>query len=52
MNPAEHQTRIWCSQPFSLLCSVNDAVNVLPCATWSYLNGRPCLASAFHERLV
>jgi hypothetical protein len=23
----------------SLLCSVNDAVNVLPCATWSYLNG-------------
>jgi hypothetical protein len=23
-----------------LLCSVNDAVNVLPCSTWSYLNGR------------
>ena len=30
----------------SLLCSVNDAVNVLPCATWSYLNGRPCLTCA------
>jgi hypothetical protein len=23
-----------------LFCSVNDAVNVLPCSTWAYLNGR------------
>jgi hypothetical protein len=27
----------------NLLCSVNDAVNVLPCATWAYLNGDPLL---------
>jgi hypothetical protein len=32
----EHQIKISCSRP-SLLCSVNDAVNVLPCFTWSYL---------------
>jgi hypothetical protein len=25
---------------------VNDAVNVLPCATWSYLNGGPLLTCA------
>jgi hypothetical protein len=25
--PAKHQISIWRSQPFSLLCSVNDAVN-------------------------
>src|SRR4029453_215345 len=31
---AEHQIEIWCSPPPSLVCSVNDAVNVLPCATW------------------
>jgi hypothetical protein len=30
----------------SLLCSVNDAVNVLPCSTWSYLNGGPFLTWA------
>jgi hypothetical protein len=29
-----------------LLCSVNDAVNVLPCATWAYLNGGPFLTCA------
>ncbi len=34
---AEHQIPIWCSQPLSLLCSVNDAVNVLPCSTCAYL---------------
>ena len=27
--------------PLSLLCSVNDAVNVLPCATWAYLTVDP-----------
>jgi hypothetical protein len=36
---AEHQISIWCSQAPSLLCSVNDAVNVLPCSTCAYLNG-------------
>jgi hypothetical protein len=30
----EHQIEIWCSELLSLLCSVNDAVNVLP---WVYL---------------
>jgi hypothetical protein len=43
---AEHQIEIWCSQPHSLLCSVNDAVNVLPCSTWSYLYGGPSLTCA------
>jgi hypothetical protein len=36
----EHQISIWCSHAVSLLCSVNDAVNVLPCSTCAYLNGR------------
>ena len=35
----EQQIEIWCSHAVSLLCSVNDAVNVLPCATCAYLNG-------------
>ena len=35
----EHQISIWCSTPFGLACSVNDVVNVLPCATCVYLNG-------------
>jgi len=35
---AEHQIEIWCSEPLSLLCSVNDVVNVLPCSTCAYLN--------------
>src|SRR5512132_3678011 len=34
---AEHQIPIWRSGPSSLLCSVN----VLPCATCVYPNGRP-----------
>jgi hypothetical protein len=38
---AEHQILIWCSQPPSLLCLVNGAVNVLPSATCAYLHGRP-----------
>jgi hypothetical protein len=29
-----------------LFCSVNDAVNVLPCAAWPYLNGGSCLTFA------
>jgi uncharacterized protein YggU (UPF0235/DUF167 family) len=29
----------WCLQRYGLLCSVNDAVNVLPYATCAYLNG-------------
>jgi hypothetical protein len=40
---AEHQIEIWCSHLRSLLCLVNDAVNVLPCSSWSYLNGGPFL---------
>jgi hypothetical protein len=36
----EHQIEVWCSLSLALLCSVNDAVNALPCSTWSYLNGR------------
>jgi hypothetical protein len=42
----EHQIEIWCSQGVGLLCSVNDAVNVLPCSTWAYLNGGPLLTCA------
>src|SRR4029453_15686362 len=37
----EHQIAIWCSQPWCLSCSVNDAVIVLPCYTWLYLYGGP-----------
>jgi hypothetical protein len=37
---AEHQIRIWYPQPLSLPCSVNDAVNLLPCSTCAYLYGR------------
>jgi hypothetical protein len=37
----EHQITIECSRRSSLSCSVNDAVNVLPCATCAYLNGGP-----------
>jgi hypothetical protein len=29
----KHQIEIWCSQQWSLPWVVNDAVNVLPCAT-------------------
>jgi hypothetical protein len=32
--------------PRSLLRSVNDAVNVLPCSTCAYLNGGPLLTCA------
>jgi hypothetical protein len=39
---AKHPISIWCSQPSSLLCSVNDVVNVLPYATGAYLTGEPC----------
>jgi hypothetical protein len=46
----EHQISIWCSQPPSLLCSVNDAVNFLPCSTCAYLNGRPLLTCAAFTR--
>ena len=42
----EHQLEIWCSNTPSLLCSVNDAVNVLPCSTCVYLNGGPSLTCA------
>ena len=34
-----HQIGKLVLQCYSLLCSVNDAVNVLPCSTCSYLNG-------------
>jgi hypothetical protein len=44
--PLEHQISIWCSQQWSLPCSVNDAVNVLPCSTCVYLNGGPVLTCA------
>jgi hypothetical protein len=39
VNVREHQITIWCSGVQCLLYSVNDAVNVLSCSTWSYLNG-------------
>jgi hypothetical protein len=42
----EHQIPICCFQPFSLVWSVNDAVNVLPCATSSYLDGGRVLTCA------
>jgi hypothetical protein len=32
--------------PLCLICSVNDMVNVLPCAAWAYLNGGPVLTCA------
>jgi hypothetical protein len=38
---AKHQISIWCYQLLGLPCSVNDAVNVLPCATCAYLDGQP-----------
>src|SRR5215217_3983634 len=41
-----HQIPIWCFQPCRLLCSVNDAVKVLPCSIWAYLNGGPVLTCA------
>jgi hypothetical protein len=41
--PQSTRLRIWWSQPLSLLCSVNDAVNVLPCSTCVYLNDGPVL---------
>jgi hypothetical protein len=48
----EHQIEIWCSRPFGLFCSVNDAVDALPCATCAYLNGGPLLTcAAFTGRL-
>jgi hypothetical protein len=37
---AAHPISIWCSHLLSLACSVDDAVNVLRCATCAYLNGR------------
>ena len=37
LSQPERQIPIWCFSPLTLLCSVNDAVDVLPCATWSYL---------------
>src|SRR4029453_12037173 len=43
---AEDQVSIWCAQLPSLLCSVNDAANVPPCATWAYLIGGPVLTCA------
>jgi hypothetical protein len=33
---AAHPISIWCSHLLSLACSVNDAVNVLRCATCAY----------------
>jgi hypothetical protein len=36
----EHQMEVWCSCLRSLLCSVNDAVKVLPCLTCANLDGR------------
>jgi hypothetical protein len=42
----EHQISIWWSQPLSLVCSVNDAVNVLPWSTCGYLNGGPFVTCA------
>ena len=30
--------RIWCFWLLGLLCSVNDAVNVLSCSAWPYLH--------------
>jgi hypothetical protein len=47
---AEHQIEIWSSQSPSLLCSVNDVVNVLPCPTCAYLNGGPVLTCAAFPR--
>jgi hypothetical protein len=41
-----HQIEIWCAQLLGLPCSVNDAVNVLPCSTCTYLNGGPLLTCA------
>jgi hypothetical protein len=38
---AAHRMPIWWAQVLSLSCSVNDAVNVLPCSICAYLNGRP-----------
>jgi hypothetical protein len=46
----EHQIEIWCSQRQGLSCSVNDAVNVLPCATWAYLNGGPFVTCSTFTR--
>jgi len=36
----EHQIEVWCSESLGLVCSVNDAVNDLPCATYASLNDR------------
>jgi hypothetical protein len=36
----EHQIARWPPQPDGLVCSVNDAVNVLPCSIHAYLDGR------------
>jgi Homeodomain-like domain len=47
---AEHQIAIWCSQKKCLSCSVNDAVNVLPCSTCAYLNGGPVLTCSTFTR--
>jgi hypothetical protein len=44
--PQTTRFRIWWSQPVSLLCSVNDVVNVLPYATCDYLNVGPVLTCA------
>jgi hypothetical protein len=47
---SEHQIAIWCSRAECLFCSVNDAVNVLPCSTWAYLNDGPVLTCAAFTR--
>jgi hypothetical protein len=41
MGSLRAQTAIWCSQSLSLLCSGNDAVNVLPCSACAYLTVDP-----------
>jgi hypothetical protein len=43
---AEHQAPNLVVLAPSLLCSVNDAVNVLPSSTCAYLNGGPVLTCA------
>jgi hypothetical protein len=41
-----HQMPTWRSQRICLVCSVNDAVNLLSCSTCAYLDGRPVLTCA------
>jgi hypothetical protein len=43
VSPQSTRSKSGALDPFSLLCSVNDAVNVLPCSTCVYINGGPVL---------